>query len=112
MADPARMLKEQVQEELKIGESDHVTASRGMGDWPSDRIRRGDPGISVPPLGGNDGDRSSRSPCRCFPTFWSAQHDRCSLDAGVFRSGLDMFVVGLGVAMVGYFVGGWVGRLI
>jgi predicted membrane protein (TIGR00267 family) len=26
----------------------------------------------------------------------------------VFRSGMDMFVVGLGVAVVGYFVGEWV----
>jgi VIT1/CCC1 family predicted Fe2+/Mn2+ transporter len=31
---------------------------------------------------------------------------------GVFRSGLDMFVVGVGVAAVGYFVGEWVARLI
>jgi predicted membrane protein (TIGR00267 family) len=31
---------------------------------------------------------------------------------GVFRSGLDMFVVGLGVAAVGYFVGGWVSKLL
>src|SRR2546423_118021 len=31
---------------------------------------------------------------------------------GVFRSGFDMFVVGMGVALVGYFVGGWVGKLI
>ncbi|HET6681049.1 MAG TPA: VIT1/CCC1 transporter family protein [Gemmatimonadaceae bacterium] len=30
---------------------------------------------------------------------------------GIVRSGMDMFVVGLGVAVVGYFVGGWVGRL-
>jgi len=29
---------------------------------------------------------------------------------GAFRSGLDMFVVGVGVALVGYFFGGWVGR--
>ena len=29
----------------------------------------------------------------------------------VFRSGLDMFVVGLGVAVVGYFVGEWVAKL-
>jgi VIT1/CCC1 family predicted Fe2+/Mn2+ transporter len=29
---------------------------------------------------------------------------------GLFRSGLDMFVVGLGVAVVGYYVGGWVGN--
>ncbi|MGQ0549777.1 MAG: VIT1/CCC1 transporter family protein [Armatimonadota bacterium] len=31
---------------------------------------------------------------------------------GVFRSGLDMFVVGLGVALIGYVVGGWVSRLL
>jgi len=31
---------------------------------------------------------------------------------GAFRSGLDMFVVGVGVALVGYYVGGWVGRQI
>jgi len=31
---------------------------------------------------------------------------------GVFRSGFDMFVVGVGVALVGYFVGGWIGRRI
>jgi predicted membrane protein (TIGR00267 family) len=30
----------------------------------------------------------------------------------VFRSGLDMFVVGLGVAVVGYFVGDWVAKLV
>jgi len=30
----------------------------------------------------------------------------------VFRSGMDMFVVGLGVAGVGYFVGEWVAKLI
>jgi VIT1/CCC1 family predicted Fe2+/Mn2+ transporter len=30
----------------------------------------------------------------------------------VFRSGLDMFVVGLGVAVVGYYVGEWVGTLL
>jgi vacuolar iron transporter family protein len=30
---------------------------------------------------------------------------------GVFKSGLDMFVVGLGVAAVGYFVGEWITRL-
>jgi VIT1/CCC1 family predicted Fe2+/Mn2+ transporter len=27
---------------------------------------------------------------------------------GAFRSGLDMFAVGLGVAAVGYFVGEWI----
>lgn len=27
-----------------------------------------------------------------------------------FRSGLDMFIVGLGIAAIGYFVGGWISR--
>jgi VIT1/CCC1 family predicted Fe2+/Mn2+ transporter len=31
---------------------------------------------------------------------------------GIFRSGFDMFVVGVGVAGVGYFFGGWVGRML
>src|SRR5574338_1008230 len=31
---------------------------------------------------------------------------------GIFRSGLDMFLVGLGVAGVGYFVGEWIVRLL
>lgn len=31
---------------------------------------------------------------------------------GLFRSGLDMFVVGLGVAIVGYFAGEWISRAI
>jgi len=30
----------------------------------------------------------------------------------VFRSGLDMFVVGLGVAVVGYFVGEWISAVL
>ena len=31
---------------------------------------------------------------------------------GVLRSGMDMFVVGLGVAVVGYLVGDWIERLL
>ncbi|MEO7473782.1 MAG: VIT1/CCC1 transporter family protein, partial [Gemmatimonadales bacterium] len=31
---------------------------------------------------------------------------------GGFRSGLDMFLVGLGVALVGYFLGEWIVRLL
>jgi VIT1/CCC1 family predicted Fe2+/Mn2+ transporter len=31
---------------------------------------------------------------------------------GVFRSGLDMFLVGLGVAGVGYVLGDWIVRLL
>ena len=31
---------------------------------------------------------------------------------GAFRSGFDMFVVGMGVAVVGYFVGEWISHLL
>ena len=31
---------------------------------------------------------------------------------GIFKSGIDMFVVGLGVAAVGYVVGEWITRLL
>jgi VIT1/CCC1 family predicted Fe2+/Mn2+ transporter len=31
---------------------------------------------------------------------------------GVVRSGMDMFVVGLGVAAVGYFVGEWLTKML
>jgi VIT1/CCC1 family predicted Fe2+/Mn2+ transporter len=31
---------------------------------------------------------------------------------GVIRSGMDMFVVGLGVAVVGYLVGDWVAGIL
>ncbi len=31
---------------------------------------------------------------------------------GVFRSGIDMFVVGLGVAVAGYYAGEWISRLV
>jgi vacuolar iron transporter family protein len=31
---------------------------------------------------------------------------------GVFRSGLDMFIVGLGVAVIGYYVGERVAKLL
>ena len=30
----------------------------------------------------------------------------------LFRSGIDMFAVGLGVAIIGYYVGEWIGRLL
>jgi VIT1/CCC1 family predicted Fe2+/Mn2+ transporter len=31
---------------------------------------------------------------------------------GVFRSGFDMLVVGLGVAVIGYYAGEWVARML
>ena len=60
---------------------------------------------------GRERRRSScRSPSRWRRTGSSARRARCSPGRSVFRSGLDMFVVGLGVAVVGYFVGEKVAR--
>jgi vacuolar iron transporter family protein len=109
MADPERMLAEQVQEELKIGDpamsplrEAWVTGfATGLG--------------AILPV---------------FPFFFwhgalaialafglaMASHFLVGAARSIFtgrsafRSGLDMFVVGLGVAIVGYYVGGWIGR--
>jgi VIT1/CCC1 family predicted Fe2+/Mn2+ transporter len=111
MADPARMLQEQVQEELKIGEQ---TISPLREGWVTGLATAF--GAIIP----------------VFPFFlWSGQtaivvsfiasmlsHFLVGVarsvftGRSVFRSGFDMFVVGLGVAVVGYFVGDWIGKLL
>ncbi len=109
MADPKRMLAEQVQEELKIGDPAMSPLREG---WVTGLATAF--GAIIP----------------VFPFFfWSgtvaivvaftlamASHFIVGAARSIFtgrgsiRSGIDMFVVGLGVAAVGYFVGGWVGR--
>lgn len=111
MADPQRMLAEQVQEELKIGDPAMSPLREGWVTGVATGL-----GAIIP----------------VFPFFfWHgtiaialafglAMGSHFLVGAarsiftgrGVFRSGLDMFVVGLGVALVAYFVGGWVGRLL
>ncbi len=110
MADPERMLEEQVQEELKIGEQ---TISPMREAWMTGLATAFGAVIPV------------------FPFFFASGVTAIVLSFGfamlshflvgaarsvftgrsVFRSGLDMFVVGLGVAIVGYYVGGWIGHL-
>jgi predicted membrane protein (TIGR00267 family) len=111
MADPQLMLKEQVQEELKIGE---LTMSPLREGWLTGLATAFGAAIPVFPF-----------------FFWSgvtaivvsfavsmASHFLVGAARSVFtgrsafRSGLDMFVVGVGVAAVGYVVGGWIGRMI
>jgi VIT1/CCC1 family predicted Fe2+/Mn2+ transporter len=109
MADPKRMLAEQVQEELKIGNPAMSPLREGWVTGVATGV-----GAIIP----------------VFPFFfWSgagaivvsftlamASHfvvggaRSIFTGRGIIRSGIDMFVVGLGVAAVGYFVGGWVGR--
>jgi VIT1/CCC1 family predicted Fe2+/Mn2+ transporter len=110
MGDPARMLQEQVQEELKIGEQTISPLREGWVTGVATAF-----GAVIP----------------VFPFFLTSGRPAIILSFGVsmlshflvgaarsvftgrsvFRSGLDMFVVGLGVAIVGYYVGNLVGGL-
>jgi VIT1/CCC1 family predicted Fe2+/Mn2+ transporter len=111
MADPARMLKEQVQEELKIGGHEESPLREG---WITGTATAIGALIPVFPF------FLWRGQVAIWFSFTLAMASHFGIGAarsvftgrGVFRSGLDMFVVGVGVAAVGYFVGEWVARLI
>jgi len=110
MADPARMLQEQVQEELKIGEQ---TISPLREGWVTGLATAFGAVIPVFPF------IVSRGETAIILSFGLSMLSHFLVGAArsvftgrsVFRSGLDMFVVGLGVAIVGYFVGDIVGKL-
>src|SRR6476659_1705256 len=109
MADPALMLKEQVQEELKIGEFAMSPLKEG---WLTGLATAFGAAIPVFPFLVWHGATA------IVISFGLAMLSHFVVGAArsvftgrsAFRSGLDMFVVGVGVAAVGYFVGGWVGR--
>jgi vacuolar iron transporter family protein len=111
MADPKRMLDEKVQEELKIGEQGASPLREG---WVTGLATAFGAAIPVAPFLFLEG----------MPAIWLSfavsmlSHfvvgaaRSVFTGRGIFRSGMDMFVVGLGVAMVGYFVGDWVARVL
>jgi len=111
MRDPKRMLDEQVQEELGIGEPHMSPLHEG---WVTGAATAVGALIPVAPFliwSGTPAILISFS--IAMASHWIVGAAR-SIFTGrsVFRSGLDMFVVGVGVAVVGYFVGEWVaGRL-
>lgn len=111
MGDPEKMLAEQVQEELGIGEATSSPLREGWITGLATAV-----GALIPVL-----------PFFMFPghtaaivafavsmlSHWLVGAARSVFTGrGVFRSGLDMFVVGLGVALVGYYVGEWVARML
>ena len=111
MADPALMLKEQVQEELKIGDLGMSPLREG---WLTGLATAFGAAIPVFPFlvwHGTTAIAISFA-ISMLSHFLVGAARSVFTGRGVFRSGLDMFVVGVGVAAVGYFVGGWVGRLI
>lgn len=111
MADPALMLKEQVQEELKIGDLGMSPLREG---WLTGLATAFGAAIPVFPFlvwHGTTAIAISFA-ISMLSHFLVGAARSVFTGRGVFRSGLDMFVVGVGVAVVGYYVGGWVGRLI
>lgn len=111
MADPEKMLAEQVQEELGIGEATSSPLREGWITGLATAV-----GALIPVL-----------PFFMFPgktaaivafgvsmlSHWLVGAARSVFTGrGVFRSGLDMFVIGLGVALVGYYVGEWVAGML
>ena len=111
MADPERALAEKVREELKIGEATSTPFREG---WVTGVATAFGAFIPVAPI------LVSRSPAAVWVAFAVAMLSHFGVGAarsfftgrGVFRSGLDMFAVGLGVAVVGYFVGDWIVKFI
>lgn len=111
MADPARMLAEQVQGELKIGGHEQSPLREA---WVTGLATAVGALIPVFPF------LVFKGSVAIWVAFTIAMGSHFFVGAArsvftgrsVFRSGLDMFVVGLGVAVVGYFVGEWIARVL
>jgi VIT1/CCC1 family predicted Fe2+/Mn2+ transporter len=111
MADPEKALAEKVREELKIGEATSTPFREG---WVTGVATAFGAFIPVAPL------LISRSPIAVWVSFAVAMLSHFGVGAarsfftgrGVVRSGMDMFLVGLGVAVIGYVVGDWLVRFI
>ena len=111
MADPARMLEEQVQEELGIGKPTMSPLREG---WVTGSATAVGALIPVFPFLIWEGTWAiGASFIISMLSHWLVGAARSVFTGrSVFRSGLDMFVVGLGVAIAGYFVGEWISRLV
>jgi vacuolar iron transporter family protein len=111
MADPQRMLDEQVQEELGIGDP-HMSPMREA--WVTGAATAVGAFIPVFPFLLWTGTTAVVvSFVIAMASHWIVGAARSVFTGrSVFRSGLDMFVVGLGVAVTGYFVGEWVAKLV
>jgi vacuolar iron transporter family protein len=109
MADPQLMLKEQVQEELKIGEFSMSPFREG---WLTGLATAFGAAIPVFPFLVWHGATAIviSFTVSMLSHFIVGAARSMFTGRGVFRSGFDMFVVGVGVAAVGYFFGGWIGR--
>jgi VIT1/CCC1 family predicted Fe2+/Mn2+ transporter len=111
MRNPAKALEEQVRDELKIGEA---TSTPMREAWITGTATAVGAFIPVAPFLFDTG------PLAIWASFTLAMVSHFGVGAarsfftgrGVFRSGLDMFLVGLGVAVIGYFVGEQIVKLL
>jgi VIT1/CCC1 family predicted Fe2+/Mn2+ transporter/rubrerythrin len=111
MRDPARALEEQVREELKIGEAHATPFKEG---WVTGAATAVGAFIPVAPFLMFD------SQVAIWTSFAVSMLSHFAVGAArsvftgrsIIRSGIDMFVIGLGVAAVGYVMGDLVARLL
>ena len=111
MLDPARALEEQVREELKIGEASSTPMREA---WITGVATALGAFIPVAPLLVDTGRVA------IWTSFALAMLSHFAVGAarsiftgrGIIRSGMDMFLVGLGVAGIGFLLGDWIVKLL
>lgn len=111
MRDPERALDEKVREELRIGEASSTPMREA---WVTGTATALGAFIPVAPL------LVSTAAWAIWTSFALAMLSHFAVGAarsvftgrGLVRSGMDMFLVGLGVAGVGYVLGDWIVRMI
>ncbi|MFN2567764.1 MAG: VIT1/CCC1 transporter family protein [Gemmatimonadaceae bacterium] len=111
MADPERMLEEKVHEELGISGAAMSPLREG---WVTGVATAFGALIPVFPFLVSTGAAAIvlAFAVSMLSHFLVGAARSVFTGRSVFRSGFDMFVVGLGVAVVGYYVGEWVGRIL
>ena len=111
MGSPERMLEEQVQEELGIGAPHMSPLREGWVTGSATAVGAFIPVFSFLIWTGSTAIVISFV-LSMLSHFLVGAARSVFTGRSVFRSGLDMFVVGLGVALVGYFVGNWISGLL
>lgn len=111
MHDPERMLREQVQEELEIGEPNMSPMREAWLTGGATAIGALIPVLPFFFLTGATAIVTSFT-IAMASHFLVGGLRSIFTGRGLFRSGFDMFVVGLGVAAVGYYAGEWVAHLL
>jgi VIT1/CCC1 family predicted Fe2+/Mn2+ transporter len=111
MRDPERALEEKVREELKIGEPSSTPMREA---WITGTATAFGALIPVAPF------LLATGPWAIWGSFGISMLAHFGVGAarsfftgrGIFRSGMDMFIVGLGVAAVGYLAGEWITKVL